>query len=104
LDEHDDRHHDLHLRRLLDALPERVRRAYLWLIRPEARWVRIPAAVALILGGVFAFLPILGLWMLPIGALLIGEDIPPVRRFTLHLLRHALAWWDRMRARRGDGA
>jgi hypothetical protein len=55
-------------------------------------------------GGVFAFLPILGLWMLPIGALLIGEDIPPVRRFTLHLLRHALAWWDRLRARRGDRA
>jgi hypothetical protein len=65
--------------------------------------VRIPAAIALMLGGVFAFLPILGLWMLPIGALLIGEDIPPVRRFTLHLLRHALAWWDRMHARRGDG-
>jgi hypothetical protein len=104
LDEHGERHHDLHLRRLLDALPGSVRRAYLWLIRPEARWVRIPAAVALMLGGVFAFLPILGLWMLPIGALLIGEDIPPVRRLTLRLLRHALAWWDRMRARRGDGA
>jgi hypothetical protein len=104
LDEHDERHHDLHLQRLLDAMPGRVRHAYLWLIRPEARWVRIPTAVALMLGGVFGFLPILGLWMLPIGALLIGEDIPPLRRFTLRLLRCGLAWWDRMRARRGDGA
>ena len=85
-------------------MPGRVSRAYLWLIWPEARWIRIPTAVALMLGGVFAFLPILGLWMLPIGALLIGEDIPPVRRFTLRLLRRGLVWWDRMRARRGDGA
>ena len=91
MDEHDERHHDLHLQRLLDAMPGRVRRAYLWLIRPEARWVRIPTAVALMLGGVFGFLPILGLWMLPIGALLIGEDIPPVCRFTLRLLRHCSA-------------
>lgn len=103
MDEDSQRSHDLPLQRLLDALPGGVRRSYLWLIRPQARWVRIPVGVALILGGVFAFLPILGLWMLPIGALLIGEDIPPVRRFTLHLLRRALALWDRIRARHRDG-
>lgn len=88
------------LRRLLDALPRPVRRSYTWLIRPQARWVRIPLGTALIAGGVFSFLPILGMWMLPLGALLIGEDIPPVRRTTLGMLDRVLGWWDAWRARR----
>jgi hypothetical protein len=50
--------------------------------------------LVLIGGGIFSFLPILGLWMLPIGALLLGEDIPPVRRLTLNVLGRAQCWWD----------
>ena len=38
------------------------------------------------LGGVFSFLPVLGLWMLPLGLLLLAHDVPflrkPVGRFT----------------------
>jgi hypothetical protein len=90
---------DPHLRRLLDALPLRVRRLYEWLVQPEARWVRWPLGLALIVGGVFGFLPILGFWMVPLGALLIGEDIPPVRRVTLRLLGQLYRWWDAWRAR-----
>ena len=33
-----------------------------------------------IIGGLFGFLPILGFWMLPLGVVLIGLDIPPLRR------------------------
>jgi hypothetical protein len=77
---------DPHLQRLLDALPLRVRQFYAWLIRPQARLFRWPLGLALIVGGVFGFLPVLGFWMIPLGALLIGEDIPPVRRATLSLL------------------
>jgi hypothetical protein len=93
---------DPNLRRLLDALPNPVRRVYVKLIQPEARWVRLPLGVALIAGGIFSFLPILGIWMLPLGALLIGEDIPPVRRATLHLLGRLMTWWDRRRARKRE--
>lgn len=30
-------------------------------------------------GGVFGFLPVLGFWMLPLGAALIALDLPPTR-------------------------
>jgi hypothetical protein len=55
--------------------------------RPEARWVRIPVGVLGIAGGVFSFLPVLGIWMLPLGLLLIAYDVPvlrgPVGGFTI---------------------
>lgn len=45
------------------------------------RWVlvRIPLALVLILGGVFSFLPVLGVWMLPLGLLLLAVDLPILR-------------------------
>jgi hypothetical protein len=42
-------------------------------------WLRWPAAFALIIAGVFGFLPILGFWMVPLGLALIVQDIPPLR-------------------------
>ena len=90
---------DPHLKRLLDALPHRVRRSYEWLIKPQARLVRWPLGIALIVGGIFGFLPILGFWMAPLGALLIGEDIPPVRRATLRLLARLYRLGDAWRSR-----
>ena len=58
-----------------------------WLRHPASRWLRIPIGGLLILGGVFAILPGLGVWMLPLGLLLLASDIPilrkPVARFTL---------------------
>lgn len=52
----------------------------------------------MIAGGFLGFLPVLGFWMVPVGALLIGEDVPPVRRATLHLLGRAQHWWDHRRS------
>jgi hypothetical protein len=45
------------------------------------RWlpVRLPLALILILGGVFSFLPVLGVWMLPLGLLLLAVDLPFLR-------------------------
>jgi hypothetical protein len=44
-------------------------------------------------GGVFAILPLLGLWMLPVGLVLLAEDVPALRRMT----DRALAWIERRR-------
>ena len=94
---HDDISQDSRLRRVLDALPGPVRRAYAWLARPQAKWVRLPVGCLLIAGGLLGFLPLLGFWMIPVGAILIGQDIPPVRRVTLHGLGKLQTWWDRRR-------
>lgn len=85
--------YDDRLERLLDRLPERWRKALHWLRHPSARWARIPAAVLLILGGVLSILPILGLWMLPLGLILLAEDIPALHRSRARLLD----WLERRR-------
>jgi hypothetical protein len=41
--------------------------------------VRFPLALILIAGGFFAFLPVLGVWMLPLGLLLLAVDLPVLR-------------------------
>jgi hypothetical protein len=38
-----------------------------------------PAGLLLILGGLLSFLPILGIWMLRLGLLLLAEDLPVLR-------------------------
>ncbi len=42
--------------------------------------MRIPLAVLLVFGGIFSFLPVLGIWMLPLGFLVLAVDIPPLRK------------------------
>jgi hypothetical protein len=51
-----------------------------WVRKPRLHIVRIPLAILLLLGGVFSFLPVLGIWMLPLGLLVLAVDIPPMRR------------------------
>jgi hypothetical protein len=53
--------------------------------------VRIPLALLLILGGIFSFLPVLGLWMLPLDLLLIAQDLP----FLQRPLAKGLGWGER---------
>ncbi len=60
-------------------LPDALARSSRWLRQPPQRMVRVPAAVLLTLGGVFSFLPVLGIWMLPLGLLLVAVDVPALR-------------------------
>src|SRR4051794_14628962 len=80
-------------RALEHEVPGKVARVLRSVRHPRARWIRIPAGVLLILGGIFSILPLLGMWMLPLGLLLIAYDVPvlraPVGRFTLWGIR---AW------------
>ncbi|SDN81906.1 hypothetical protein [Afipia sp. GAS231] len=57
-------------------LPPRPAKFVAWLRRPSSRYPRIPLAILLILGGIFSFLPVVGLWMLPLGLLLFAQDVP----------------------------
>jgi hypothetical protein len=52
---------------------------------PRSRILRIVIGGLLVLGGLFGFLPILGLWMVPLGLLVLSVDIPRVRRWRRRL-------------------
>ncbi|MBQ4856236.1 hypothetical protein IMW82_16325 [Rhodanobacter sp. B2A1Ga4] len=87
-------------------LPQGVGRSLRWLREPSARWLRIPVGLLLVAGGIFSILPLLGLWMLPLGLLLLAQDLPFLRRPT----RRALLWaerrwvrWKRSRRRTRQG-
>jgi hypothetical protein len=41
--------------------------------------IRFPIALLLIAGGLLSFLPVLGIWMLPLGLLLLAVDLPILR-------------------------
>jgi len=73
---------DLLVRRLPQWLGGIVHR----LLEPSAWWLRVPAGLLLIVGGFLAILPIFGLWMLPLGLVLLSEDIPPLRRVSGRIL------------------
>lgn len=70
---------DPRLEALVDRLPPRLGGTVSYLLQPSSLWVRIPAGGILIAGGVLSFLPVLGLWMLPLGLALLAEDVPALR-------------------------
>jgi len=84
-------------------LPPRPAKFVGWLRKPSSKLVRIPLAVLLVLGGVLGFLPILGLWMLPLGLVLIAQDVPFLEKPTAQLLGWIeRRWIARERSKNGD--
>jgi hypothetical protein len=63
--------------------------------------VRFPIALVLIAGGLFSFLPVLGIWMLPLGLLLLAVDLPvlrgPISVFVIRGRRLTKRWLRRWR-------
>lgn len=82
--------------RIERRLPRRARRPFRWLRKPSSRWLRIPLGILFAIGGIFGFLPVLGLWMLPLGLLLLAQDVP----FLRHPLLAILDWLERRWIRR----
>jgi hypothetical protein len=70
-----------------------------WVRKPHMLLVRIPLAILLIAGGIFSFLPILGIWMLPLGFLVLAVDIPPLRRPVGNTLVRLQRWIANVRRR-----
>ena len=77
--------------RLRRELPESAARQLGWLREHKARRVRIPVGILLIVGGFLGFLPILGFWMVPLGLLLLAQDVPFLKRPA----GRALVWFNR---------
>jgi hypothetical protein len=86
-------HHEHRIERLIDRLPERLRTTVRWLRRPSSRWVRVPAGLLLAGASLLSILPFFGLWMLPLGLMLLAEDVPPLQRARNRLLE----WIERRR-------
>ena len=89
------------LRRRLDKaerrLPGTLGRWVAHLRRPSASWIRLPLGILLVLGGLLGFLPVLGVWMLPLGLLLLALDVAPLRRPTARMVVAGELLWGRLR-------
>lgn len=80
-------------------VPDRVARALRWLRGPQSRKVRIPLGIVFILAGLLWFLPVVGIEFLPIGLLLIAQDIPFLRKPVGKALLWAEDRWRFLRRR-----
>ncbi len=72
-----------------------------WLRKPSSRWVRIPLAILLVAGGFLSFLPILGLWMLPLGIRFVRAGHSHTAKANGAVARLDQAQGDRTSAREG---
>ena len=45
-----------------------------WIKHPKWKWLRPPIGVALVILGMFGFLPVLGFWMIPLGLAVLAVD------------------------------
>lgn len=63
---------------------------------PESRWARIGIGCGFLVGGCLAILPVFGVWMLPLGFIILSMDIAIVRRWR----RRGQVRYSRWRARR----
>jgi hypothetical protein len=85
---------------LEEEVPDWLSRTIRWLRDPKSRWIRIPVGLLFILSSVLWFLPVVGIEFLPLGLLLIAEDVPflrkPVGRMMIWLEQRWFAlkrWW-----------
>ena len=68
-------HHEARIERLIGRLPEKLQTIIRRLRRPGLRWARVLAGLLFIAGAFLSILPVFGIWMLPLGLMLLAEDI-----------------------------
>jgi len=64
------------------SVPPRIGFGKISIALPRAKWLRISLGIALLIGSLFWFLPVLGLWMLPLGIMVLAVDLPGARRLA----------------------
>lgn len=68
-----------------------------WRFRlPRNAPARIALGTSFVIGGILSFLPILGIWMLPVGLAILAFDLPWADR----LYRRFVGLWHRLARRR----
>ena len=85
-------------RELEEITPAWLTRALRRLRKPEARPARLLSGTVLILGSFFAWLPVLGIEMFPLGLLLLAENIPFLRKPAGALMLWFVAAFKKVRA------
>lgn len=90
---------EIRLNRLFDSIENKFpwsKTTVQWLRKPSNSFFRIPISLLLIVGSLFSFLPLLGLWMLPVGLLLLAIDVvylqEPVTKIILVMQRKWQTW------------
>lgn len=91
---------DQQFERLGKHLPRAMRNFGRWLRQPHLIWVRIPAGLLLIAAGFVGFLPILGFWMIPLGVIIIAQDVPFIRPPIARALKWGLDKWETRQKKR----
>jgi hypothetical protein len=79
------------LEKLISRLPRGLAGFIHWARKPKMIWLRVPLGILLFFGGFLAILPIFGLWMTPLGLILLAQDFPPVRRGVYRMVNWTAA-------------
>jgi hypothetical protein len=95
---------DTQLDRAQQALPGFAARCLAWLRKPSLVWLRVPVGLLLIIASLLWFLPVLGLWMFPLGLVLVALDVPFLRRPVARLIAWGERKWAQWTGRGGNGA
>jgi hypothetical protein len=88
---------DGYFERIEEHLPGWLCRFFHWLRLPSSRIVRILVASLLIFGSLLSFLPVLGVWMFPLGLIIISQDLPFLQRPLVRAFRWIETTWARWR-------
>jgi hypothetical protein len=88
---------------LEEHAPDRVARAIRWLRNPRGKWVRLPLGILLVAAGFLGpVIPVLGLELIPVGLLLIAQDVPPLREPVAEMTLWLERQWVKLRRRWRD--
>ena len=71
---------------------------------PRSRIARVGLGLLFLLGGVLWFLPILGIWMIPIGLMVLADDSAAIRRFNRRVVVAVVGWWNGRKSKRARRA
>jgi hypothetical protein len=89
---------DLAYDELEQHAPDRVARAIRWLRNPKGKAVRLPLGIVLVAAGLLGpVVPLLGVEFIPIGLLLIAQDVPPLREPVADMTLWLERQWVRLR-------
>jgi membrane-bound ClpP family serine protease len=82
--------------RLEKLLPDKPAQALNWLHRPTSKYVRMPLGIFFIAASFFFILPVIGLEWLPLGLLLVAQDIPFLREPVGKAVLPMIGWVEKL--------